>query len=141
VAPETRRNGRARTMETYDPDLTPDPEEWLDLEEGERIHRIASYHRQAKISLPNTQIHAAIHTVVENQIAEGLQSVREAVERLQSEGLSRHDALHAIGSVLVKSLHALLRKESQAPFEVEAYSQELRSLTAEAWLKLGSEES
>jgi hypothetical protein len=128
-------------METYDPELTPDPDEWLDLDEDERIHQIASYHRHAKIRLPNTQLHAAIHAVVENQIAEGLQTVSETVARLQAEGLSRHDALHAVGSVLAKSLHALLQKKSQAPFDVEVYFQKLRSLTAERWLETESEES
>jgi hypothetical protein len=34
----------------------------------------------------------------------------------------------------VKSLHSLLREGVQAQFEVEAYFQELRSLTAEGWL-------
>ena len=121
-------------METYDPGTAPDPDEWLALDEGERIHRIASYHRRAKVRLPNVQIHAALHSVVENQLAEGLQTVRETVERLQSEGLSRHDALHAVGSVLVNSLHALLQEGAQGQFEVEAYFQELRSLTAEGWL-------
>jgi hypothetical protein len=125
-------------METYDPGTAPDPDEWLALDEGERIHRIASYHRRAKVRLPNVQIHAALHSVVENQLAEGLQTVRETVERLQSEGLSRHDALHAVGSVLVNSLHALLQEDAQAQFEVEAYFQELRSLTAETWLRKGA---
>jgi hypothetical protein len=126
-------------METYDPEFAPEPDAWLDLEEDERTRRIASYHKRAKVRLPNAQIHAALHSVVENQIAEGFQSVSETVARLQSEGLSRHDALHAVGSVLVKSLHALLRKESQAPFEVEAYFQKLRSLTAATWREKGAE--
>jgi hypothetical protein len=125
-------------METYDPGTAPDPDKWLSLDEDERIHRIASYHRRTKVRLPNPQIHAALHSVVENQLAGGLQTVRETVERLQSEGLSRHDALHAVGSVLVKSLHALLREGAQAQFEVEAYFQELRSLTAETWLRKGA---
>ena len=125
-------------METYDPGTAPDPDEWLALDEGERIHRIASYHRRAKVRLPNVQIHAALHSVVENQLAEGLQTVRETVERLQSEGLSRHDALHAVGSVMVNSLHALLQEGAQAQFEVEAYFQELGSLTAETWLRKGA---
>ncbi|MDO8945504.1 MAG: hypothetical protein Q7U75_20135, partial [Desulfobacterales bacterium] len=64
--------------------------------------------------------------------------VRETVARLQAEGLSRHDAIHAIGSVLVVRLQALMREGARAKFEIEAYSQDLRSLTAEGWLKKGS---
>lgn len=127
-------------MTTYDPDVAPDPNEWLALEEDERIGRIAAYHRGAGVRPPNPPIHAALHSVVENQIAEGFQSVGETVARLQAEGLGRHEALHAVGSVLVKSLHALLREESQAPFEVEAYFRKLRALTAETWLSRGSRE-
>ena len=122
-------------METYDPETAPDTAEWLELEEEDRIRRIASYHRGVKVKLPNLQVHAALHSVVENQIAEELQTVRETVARLQAEGLSRHDAIHAVGAVLVARLQALMREGAQAQFAVETYFQELRSLTAEGWLK------
>ena len=125
-------------MKPYDPEKMPKPAEWLELEEDERIRRISAYHRHAKIKLPNLNIHAALHSVVENQIAEELQTVRETVARLQAEGLSRHDAIHAVGSVLVGRLQALMREGAQAQFEVEAYFQDLRSLTAGGWLKKGS---
>jgi uncharacterized protein YoaH (UPF0181 family) len=124
-------------METYDPETAPDAAEWLELEEDERVSRVSDYHRHAKIKLPNLTIHAALHAVVENQIAEELQTVRETVARLQAEGLSRHDAIHAVASVLVLRLQALMRQGPRAQFEIEAYSRDLRSLTAEGWLKKG----
>ena len=124
-------------METYDPETAPDTAEWLELEEDERISRISAYHRHAKIKLPNLNIHAALHAVVENQIAEELQTVRETVARLKEAGLSRHDAIHAVGSVLVGRLQVLMREGGPAQFEVEAYSQDLRSLAAGGWLKKG----
>lgn len=124
--------------EAYDPETAPDTAAWLELEEDERIRRIASYHRRAQVKLPNLGVHAALHSVVENQIAEELQTVRETVARLQEEGLSRHDAIHAVGSVLVARLQALLREGAQAQFEIEAYFRDLRSLTAEQRLKKGS---
>ena len=122
-------------METYDPASAPDAAEWLELEEEERIDLVASYHRREKVKLPRLQVHAALHAVVENQIAEELQPVRETVARLQAEGLSRHDAIHAVASVMVGRLQDLLREGAPAQFEVEAYFQDLRSLTAEGWLK------
>lgn len=122
-------------METYDPETAPDTAEWLELEEVERIDRISAYHRHTKVKLPNLKIHAALHSVVENQIAQETQTVRETVARLQAEGLSRHDAIHAVGSVLVVRLQALMREGARAQFEVEAYSRDLRSLTAEGWLR------
>jgi len=121
-------------METYDPETAPDPSEWLELEEEERIRRIASCHRRLKAKLPNLQVHAALHSVVENQIAKELQTVRETVTRLQAEGLSRHDAIHAVGSVLVGCLQAQLQEGAPAQFEVETYFQDLRLLTAAGWL-------
>jgi hypothetical protein len=124
-------------MEAYDPETAPAPAEWLELEEDERIHRVASYHRRVKAKLPNLPVHAALHSVVENQIAAELHTVRETVARLQAEGLSRHDAIHAVGSVLAGCLHALLREGAPAQFEIEAYFQDLRSLTAQGWLKKG----
>jgi hypothetical protein len=122
-------------METYDPETAPDAAEWLALEEDERVDRISAYHRRAKVKLPNRRVHAVLHSVVENQIAEEMQTVRETVVRLQDEGLSRHDAIHAVGSVLMGRLYALMQEGSRAQFEVEAYFHELRSLNAEAWLK------
>jgi uncharacterized protein YoaH (UPF0181 family) len=124
-------------MKTYDPETAPDAAEWLELEEDERVSQVSAYHRHAKIKLPNLTIHAALHAVVENQIAEELQTVRETVARLQAEGLSRHDAIHAVASVLVVRLQALMRQGPRAQFAVEAYSQDLRSLTAQGWLKKG----
>jgi hypothetical protein len=122
-------------METYDPETAPDAVDWLELEENERIRRIASHHRRVKVKLPNPQVHATLHSVVENQIAEEMQTVRETVARLQEEGLSRHDAIHAVGSVLVGRLYTLMQEDARAQFEVEAYFQELRSLSAEKWLR------
>jgi hypothetical protein len=46
--------------------------------------------------------HAANHVIVENQLAMGDATVVPAtLARLMQEGLDRHDAIHAIGSVLV----------------------------------------
>jgi hypothetical protein len=40
------------------------------------------------------------HVIVENQAAQGLETpVRRTLARLQAEGLSRHDAVHAVGSI------------------------------------------
>jgi sirohydrochlorin ferrochelatase len=125
-------------MKTYDPETAPDPAAWLALDESERIILVASFHRRAMIQLPDAQIHAAIHAVVENQLAEELQTVGDAMERLKAEGLSRHDAIHAVGSVLVEHLHRLIRDKPGSADAVESYFQELRTLTAEEWRRKGS---
>lgn len=84
----------------YNPDTPPRPGEWLALDEQARIRLAEDYHRKARIKLPNAKAHAAFHAIVENQIALGLPSVLRAMERLAGQGLSRHDAIHAVCTVL-----------------------------------------
>src|ERR1700676_270077 len=80
----------------YDPLEAPEPEQWLALDEGERIHLAQSYHRRARVRLPNEKVHAVLHVVVENQIALGDEMpVQRTVQRLIAEGLDRHEAIHA----------------------------------------------
>ena len=53
--------------------------------------------------------HAALHAIVENQIALNLEPVVRAMHRLRNEGLTRHDAVHAIGSVVAEHLFDILK--------------------------------
>lgn len=84
----------------YDPAIAPEADVWLGLDEQLRIVLAENYHTVAKIELPDARLHAAFHVIVENQIAENLHSTVTAVARLMKEDVSRHDAIHAIGSVL-----------------------------------------
>jgi Domain of unknown function (DUF1841) len=117
----------------YDPDRPPRPDAWLATDEGERLELAAAYHRAAKQPLPNARLHAAIHVVVENQVAMGETTVVETLERLRGEGLSRHNAIHAIGSVLAERLVAAMRGELTSDTLTPEYLKGLRSLTAEGW--------
>jgi hypothetical protein len=75
----------------YDPLKAPDAEEWLSLDESERIRLVVEYHRRARIRLPNIKAHAAFHVIAESQIALGDQiPVRRTLVRLMEEGLDRH---------------------------------------------------
>ena len=122
-------------MNTYDPDTASAATEWLALDEGERIELVASYHRRKKTRLPNAQLHAVIHVVVENQVALGQEVVVSTLARLQAEGLSRHDALHAIGSVLAEDLYELMREPAAETNQAYGrYLDRLKALTAEEWL-------
>jgi hypothetical protein len=55
----------------YDPLEAPEPEEWLAIDEAERIQLAQDYHRHARVRLPNEKLHAVFHVIVENQIALG----------------------------------------------------------------------
>lgn len=121
-------------MKTYDPDTAPAPADWLAADEGERIEAVSSYHRRRRITLPNAQLHAVIHVVVENQIALAEAVVAETLARLQREGLDRHDAIHAIGSVLAEDLYTLMKEDERSSGETyQRYLERLQRLTAKAW--------
>jgi hypothetical protein len=122
-------------MDSYDPDKSRAGADWLQLDEGERIELVSAYHRRKKIPLPNAQLHAVIHVVIENQLALGEQVVVETLARLQREGLTRHDALHAIGSVLAADLYELMQETSEPTGDIYLrYLERLQKLTAKNWL-------
>lgn len=123
-------------MDTYDPLDTPDPDDWLELDEGERLELVLDHHRQARVELPNEQVHAVFHVIIENQAAMGDEvPTRATLERLMGEGLDRHDAIHAAGSVLANHVHKIMSAGDAAGDMNEEYFKELEDLTAEAWLR------
>jgi hypothetical protein len=115
----------------YDPEVAPDPSRWQELGEDEQIMLVEAYHRQAGIELPSMTVHATVHTTIENQAAMGDElPVRRAIERLMGEGLDRHDAVHAVGSVLTAHLHEVLKGGRPGN---AAYNAAVERLTAESW--------
>ena len=123
-------------MERYNPLEPPDPEEWISMDELERIRLVEIYHQRAHVRLPNVAAHALFHTAVENQVALGDETpVKRTVERLMSEGLDRHDAIHAVGSALAAHIYDLLGQGDAAPQADPnpPYYAALDNLTAEAW--------
>jgi hypothetical protein len=122
-------------VRNYDPDIAPDPTAWLALDEQERIHLCETHHRVARVKLPNVKAHAIFHAIVENQIAEGLESVIRAMARLLTEWLSRHDALHAIGSVLAEHLSetANLKTNDDTNTNQARYDAAVERLSAKEW--------
>jgi hypothetical protein len=121
-------------MQRYDPLEAPDQEEWLALDEQERIDLVLKYHRKTRIRLPNAKVHAIVHAMVETQIAlEDETPARRTAQRLMDEGLDRHEAIHAIGWVLIEFMNDLMdepesRAEPNAP-----YFAALDRLTVEDW--------
>jgi hypothetical protein len=64
----------------------------------------------------------------------GEATVGETLERLQREGLGRHDAIHAIGSVLAEDLYTLMQDQTgPADATYQNYLSRLRQLTANNW--------
>lgn len=120
----------------YDANIAPDPERWLALDESERLSAIDAFHEAVDQSIgERAPLHNGIHCIVENQIAlSDPPATAEALERLMRDGLSRHDAIHAIGTVVAE----LLTRAAGA-YDEEAHVRKLQHLTAEEWLRVVDE--
>lgn len=125
-------------IDQYDPFDPPDPEEWLALDEQERIQLARDYHVRAQIELPNANVHAMMHAVIENQVALGDETpVRNKLRQLMAQGLDRHDAIHAIGSVLAHYMYRVTRDPATAGDVNAGYYSALKRLNARKWRRSG----
>jgi hypothetical protein len=121
------------TAMRYDPTRPVDAEEWLQLDEDEQIELAEEHHRQAGIRLPNLRLHAGLHVTVENQVLLGEETpIAAALQRLMGEGLDRHDAIHAIASVLSGVMYDAVTRKEARDFKAVYYG-EVSRLTAESW--------
>src|SRR5262245_60227492 len=123
-------------MKRYDASTAPDPEAWLQLDEQERMDLAIAYHRRYHLTMGHSpKLHGTVHAIVENQVAAGDATVVPAtLARLMREGLDRHDAIHAIGSVLAGIIFDVVAKKADAGLDINArYGRELAALTAASW--------
>ena len=120
-------------LSQYDPDQDPPSDEWLDLDEQGRMILVEDYHRRHPVRMPSVEGHAAIHTIVENQLVLEEPVVVATFARLRREGLDRHDAVHAIGSVLASHMHALLAGDQSEKEPNARYYEALGKLSASEW--------
>jgi hypothetical protein len=124
-------------LKRYDPNRAPEPEEWLELDEQERIALVERFHRKVHEPAQSLKAHAIVHATVETQLAlNDPPSAREALTRLMGEGIDRHEAIHAIGSILAEYLFEALRGPRGKDTSNDAYAQALSRLTAASWRAL-----
>jgi len=118
----------------YEANDQPHSATWLELDESERVDAVMDYHRRAKVVPENLKLHAMTHVVVENQVAlEEATPVPATLNRFMREGLDRHEAIHAIGSILM-SIVFDVSQEPDVGGDINArYSRELATLTAASW--------
>jgi hypothetical protein len=118
----------------YDADGKWDVREWSSLSEEEQLNLVVDYHRREDIELPDERVHAVFHVIVERQVSLGDEFPAAAkLEDLLREGLDRHDAIHAIGSVLAEHIYDLLTMDSDESDPSPRYLEALERLTAESW--------
>jgi hypothetical protein len=123
--------------DSYDPASAPEPAAWLAEPERERMRAVSTFHMVNRLKSSNAKAHAAIHVIVENQIAMGQGPTVRAMARLQSQGLSRHDSVHAVGSVVSSYMFKAMREpgESSPENSQPQINAALERLTAESWRK------
>jgi preprotein translocase subunit SecA len=76
--------------------------------------------------------HARFHVIVEDQIAMGEETPASAtLDRLMVEGLSRHESIHAIASIIMEEVLASMNEGIKRT--EEDYFESLGNLTAARW--------
>ncbi|MEO6326709.1 MAG: hypothetical protein ABIQ65_18945, partial [Thermoanaerobaculia bacterium] len=108
---------------------------WLEADEGERLAAIRLHHEElaAHPRAENNRLHAGVHLIVENQLASGeAPDVSRAVLRLMAAGASRHEAIHAVGLVLMEEMAQMVQEERA--FDLKRVGKELKGLKAAEWM-------
>lgn len=121
-------------MQSYDPQTAPDAAQWLALTESERIALVKAYHVKAGVKVPNAELHAALHAVVETQAALGDETpVRRTLARLTRDGMERHEALHAVATTLSAQMSRMAKDRARAGDPTSAYYAALEKLTEKSY--------
>ncbi len=107
------------------------------LDEGERIALVRAFHKNHDNEMPEDalSVHSAIHAIVENQLAMGVEQIPETIAKLIRQGLERHEAIHAIGAILSEDLFATLQGNAKE-FSPKKYRRKLEKITAKRWSKV-----
>ena len=81
------------------------------------------------------EAHALFHAIVENQVAEGVEPTCRTMERLRREGLTRHDAVHAVGSVIAQFVYDSMRGDGGGSTgdALRELNAKIESLSAREW--------
>ena len=80
-----------------------------------------------------------MHVVVENQLAENDEPVVRALRRLMKERLTRHDAVHAIGSLVAEQIFDLMKHKDTPETSRARYYAAVERITAAAWRESGDD--
>jgi len=118
----------------YDADLAPDPSAWLGAAEDVREQAVRAYHARLTDQPPVAKpgLHTALHVIVENQLAAGdPEETAATLHRLVSAGTTRHEAIHAVASVVVREMDAVVRQKRR--YDRVRVARELDQLRARDW--------
>ena len=124
-------------MKYYNPDEPLNESEWLDLDDEERRRLVSNFHESSGEEFQDDgalTMHSYMHVFVENQIATNVDLVPETVTKLVRQGLSRHEALHAISAIIVEDIFDM-SKGTKSEFCPKKYRRKLEKITAKRWRK------
>lgn len=124
-------------MKYYNPDKPLNISEWLVLDDEQRKILVSNFHESTEEEFQDDgalTMHCYMHVVVENQIATNVDLVSETVTKLVRQGLSRHEALHAISAIIVEDIFDML-KGTKSEFCPKKYRRKLEKITAKRWRK------
>ncbi|MBO9494277.1 hypothetical protein J7438_09290 [Thalassotalea sp. G20_0] len=123
-------------MKYYNPDKPLNVSEWLVLDDEQRKILVSNFHESIEEFQDDGALtmHSYMHVVVENQIAKNVDLVSETVTKLVRQGLSRHEALHAISAIIVEDIFDML-KDTKSEFCLKKYRRKLEKITAKRWRK------
>jgi len=122
-------------MKIYNPSIPPKADIWLELDEKHRLNLINDFveNYEQEIEKEARRIHAAIHMIIENQLALSVELTTETYNRLKRQELDRHQIIHAIGAVISEDIFELMNGNKENPFEGQKLR--LKKLTAKRWKK------
>lgn len=116
----------------YDVEDPPAPEEWLAMDESDRLLAVEDAHARTRAAVgSNASAHASIHVVVENRLAAGHAMVVAAYERFRAAGVDRHTTVHALASVVTRHMMAVL--EQRPGFSQEEADRDFEALDPAAF--------
>ena len=114
---------------SYDAERAPDAGPWSAAPQEDRVCAVEAFHGASQAPHPpieRARVHAALHVVVEDQLAKGEPpEAARAVARLVAGGMTRHAALHEVGRAASAALQAAL---STGRFDAKAYAEALDAL-------------
>jgi hypothetical protein len=125
-------------MNTYNPLIEPNKDEWLESSEYDRIDAVREFHENSdddEFEEDNAlSIHSTLHVIVENQLAMGVDLIPETIAKLTRQGLDRHEAIHAIGAIISEDIFHIMSGE-RTEFSPKRYRKKLDKITAKRWRK------
>lgn len=103
----------------YDPDSRPDYEQWLRWEDSYRRLLILLSHQgwfvMNKFKPEDVDLHISLHDMTESALARNFpEGIRMQFARTMAEGKSRHDTVHVMGDMILKSMAEAQRQQQAA---------------------------